>query len=94
MKTSAVVGKVKAQYIQNLPDTMLSSSHRRVGTAKSAAKKVAGRKTMVMTAMIFIAELSLEAALASWMLANTSPRLTMLKILNERQFQLNKYIGI
>ena len=59
-----VVGIVKAQYIQNLCVMTLDASHWRDGTAKRAEKKVPGRKSIVMTAIVFIAEESFFAAAA------------------------------
>ena len=74
-KTSAVAGIANAQYIQNLSDTIFSESHCNDRTAKREARKVAGRKAMVIAAIVFMAELSFFAAAASAILALASSRL-------------------
>lgn len=63
-----VAGMVKAQY--NLK--CLGSSHLTEGIAKSAAKKVLGRKDMVRMAILFMDELSSLAAAAILMLVSES----------------------
>lgn len=72
MNTKAVEGSVNAQYTQKLSCITDAWSQRSDGTANKAAKKVAGRKAMVMTAMVFIAELSRLLAVATVMLASAS----------------------
>lgn len=58
---------VKAQYIQKLLVITVGPFQSRDGRAKRAAKKVAGRKAMVMTATVFIELLSfLEASACSF----------------------------
>lgn len=57
-RTTTVDGIVEAQYTQNLLVMIFGPPQSSDGTAKSAAKKVPGRKTMVMTAIIFIEPLS------------------------------------
>ena len=70
--TSAVNGTVKAQYTQNLSCTTTACSHFSDGTENRAAKKVAGRKAMVMIATVFMEELSCLVAVAIFMLASAS----------------------
>lgn len=77
--TSAVDGKVKAQCIQKSSFTTGKLSHCSIGMANSAAKKVAGRNAIVMTAIVFIDELSSFVAFARSMLACTSARVIRLK---------------
>jgi hypothetical protein len=72
IRTTAVDGNVKARYTQKLSWTTVSESHFKRGRANKAAKKVAGRNTMVMMAMVFIDELSCLLALARSMLASAS----------------------
>ena len=62
--TRAVEGIVKVQYIQNLSCTTSGLSYCKDGNAKRAAKKVTGKKAMVMIAIVFIAELSFFIASA------------------------------
>lgn len=64
MNTTRVNGIVKAQYTQNLLVIICGPPQSSDGTAKSAAKKVPGRKTIVMIAMVFIEPLSRLAASA------------------------------
>jgi hypothetical protein len=63
---------VNAQYTQNLSCTTADWSHFRDGTANRAAKKVAGRNAIVMTAIVFMDELSRLLAVAMFMLASAS----------------------
>jgi hypothetical protein len=70
--TAKVIGIVNAQYTQNLSLTTLPPVHCNDGTAKRAAKNVAGRNTIVMTAIVFIEELSSTASLASLMFLSAS----------------------
>jgi hypothetical protein len=53
------------------------------GIAKTVEKKVAGKKNMVMKAIVFIEELSRLAASASLMLAAVSSLVMRLKIYAE-----------
>ena len=70
-KTRAVVGRLKATYMPKLGCTIRSElwlellSHASEGTANMVAKKVAGRKAMVMMAITFIEELSCLLVTAS-----------------------------
>jgi hypothetical protein len=64
-KTMAVAGSVIAQYTQNWLVMTPDSSQCSDGRAKRVAKNVPGRKTIVMTAMVFIEELSCFAACAN-----------------------------
>lgn len=61
-----VLGTTKAQYTQKFLWMTFDWLQSREGIAKSAAKNVAGRKAMVMTAMIFMEVLSSKAAWASF----------------------------
>lgn len=79
MCTKVVQGIMKAQCIQNRGWMICGPSQSSVGVENNAAKNVAGRKSMVKTAMVFINELSFFAAramvresFASSMLALTS----------------------
>jgi hypothetical protein len=56
--TASVIGIVNAQYTQNLLVTTVSIVHCREGMANRAARNVPGRNTIVMTAIVFMAELS------------------------------------
>lgn len=69
---NTVKGTVKAQYIQNLSPTTSSLSQFKDGTANSVAKNVPGKNIIVITAITFIDELSILAALVSSMLARVS----------------------
>ena len=53
-KTSTMVGNEKTQKIPKLGCTTLGPFQSSRGIAKRVAKKVGGRKTMVMIAMVFI----------------------------------------
>lgn len=64
MNTTRVDGIVKIQYTQNLLVVTFGQSQLSEGTAKSAATKFPGRKTIVMTAMVFIESLSRPEASA------------------------------
>jgi len=86
IRTRAVQGRVKAQYTQNRGWMIGVPCQSSIGVENRAAKNVAGRKSMVMTAMVFMDELSFFAAramvresLASSMLALTSCRAMRLK---------------
>jgi hypothetical protein len=70
--TTTVDGKANAQYTQWLSWMTGLEPHWRDGTAKSAAKNVAGRKVMVMIAMAFIEVLSSFAARAISILDDAS----------------------
>jgi hypothetical protein len=72
INTSAVHGSVKAQYIQNVSCTTLGLSHCSDGTAKRAAKKVAGKNAIVIMAIVFIAVLSFFESCASRLMAELS----------------------
>ncbi len=74
--TSTVQGIVNAQYTQKRGCTTVGPSHCRVGMAKRAAKNVAGRKTIVIIAMVFMAELSslVDLAISILVLASWPPR--------------------
>lgn len=61
MNTRTVAGIVKTQYTQKLPVIISGPFQSSDGSAKSAAKKVAGRNAMVMTATVFIELLSRRA---------------------------------
>lgn len=70
--TIAVAGRVNAQYTQKLSCITVAWSHFSDGTANRAAKKVAGRNAIVMTAIVFMEELSRYVASAMLMLASAS----------------------
>lgn len=79
ISTRTVHGMVKAQYIQNRGCMICGPCQSSIGVENKAAKKVAGRKSIVITAMVFIDELSFFVAramvresFASSMLALTS----------------------
>lgn len=57
-RPTRVDGIVNAQYTQKLLVTTFGPLQSSDGTAKSAAKKVPGRNTIVMTAIVFIEPLS------------------------------------
>jgi hypothetical protein len=76
-KTSAVQGKVRAQYTQKLSCITPGLSHLRDGIANSAAKKVPGKNTMVIMATVFMAELSSAVAFANAVLALANPMLVV-----------------
>jgi len=78
--TNSVDGTANAQYTQWFDWMTGDAPHWRDGTAKSAAKKVPGRKTIVMIAMAFIDVLSFFADLAMAMLDDASYRVMRLKI--------------
>jgi hypothetical protein len=64
--TKTVDGMANAQYIQKvLPTSGPATFQGREGTAKRAARNVAGRKAMVTMAMVFIEVLFLSAACAA-----------------------------
>lgn len=67
-------GSVNAQYTQKVSCTTGLAFQFSDGSAKRAAKNVAGKKAMVMMATDFIDELSREVALASLMLATALSR--------------------
>lgn len=61
-----VLGTTKVQYTQKFPWMTFDWLQSNEGIAKRAAKKVAGRKAMVMMAMTFMEVLSSKAAWASF----------------------------
>ena len=77
--TASVIGIVNAQYTQNLLVMTLSAVHCRDGTANKAARNVPGRNTIVMIAMVFMAELSSLARAAMSMFVEASFWLMRLK---------------
>jgi hypothetical protein len=64
MKTMTVDGIAKAQYTQKLPVITSGPLQSSDGTANTAARKVPGRKIIVMTAIVFMEPLSRRAASA------------------------------
>lgn len=58
VNTTSVNGIVKAQYTQRLFVLTFGPLQSSDGTAKSAARKVPGKKAIVMIAMVFIKPLS------------------------------------
>lgn len=78
-KARAVLGSVNAQYTQKRSWITTDSFHWSDGTANRAAKKVPGRKAIVMTAIVFIDELSSLDDLASCIATSASWRVIRLK---------------
>lgn len=63
---ASVLGTTKAQYTQNFPWMTFGWLQSKEGKAKSVAKKVAGRNTIVIMAIAFMEVLSSKAAWASF----------------------------
>jgi hypothetical protein len=70
MSTKAVKGTATAQNIQELGWTILSLSACMDGIANNVAKKVLGKNSIVITAIVFMEELSFLAASANLLLAS------------------------
>jgi len=79
MKTTSVVGTVKAQYIQNFSWMISEPSHLSNGIEKRAAKNVPGRNNIVMTAIAFIAELSCTAFKESLVVCTATSCMSLLR---------------
>lgn len=75
-----VVGIVNAQYTQKRVLMTVGSSQCSDGTENSAAQNVAGRKPIVITAIVFMLVLSCIVARAIEMVVCASPRARRLKI--------------